>query len=178
MQERVRIRLLRGTESDILADGSLDYPDDVLLRLDLVIASIHARHRMDARSMTARLTRALRHPLFKIWGHGLGRLLERRPPVDCDVPAVLDAVAESRAVVEINGDPHRLDLEPRWLREARRRGIRFVIATDAHSTGELQNARWGTIIARRGWVRREEVLNTLPFERFRQAVRPGAGDGR
>ncbi|HXY41953.1 MAG TPA: PHP domain-containing protein [Vicinamibacteria bacterium] len=177
VQEQVKVRLLRGTESDILADGSLDYPDHVLERMEVVIASIHARHRMDARSMTERLTRALRHPLFKIWGHGLGRLLERRPPVDCDVPAVLDAVSESRAAVEINGDPHRLDLEPRWVREARRRGIRFVISTDAHSVGELQNARWGTTVARRGWVRRSEVLNTLPVERFRDAVRPGGAGG-
>ena len=175
VQERVGIRILRGTEADILADGSLDYPDDVLAQLDIVIASIHARHGMDARRMTERIVRAMRHPLFKVWGHGLGRLIERRPPVACDVPAILDAVAESRAAIEINGDPHRLDLEPRWLREARRRGIRFVVSTDAHSVGELWNAQYGVTMARRGWVRRSEVLNTLGASGFLAAVRP-SGD--
>jgi DNA polymerase (family 10) len=176
VQERVKIRLLRGTEADILADGALDYPDPILEQLDVVIASIHSRHGLDERKMTERLSRAMSHPLFKVWGHGLGRLIDRRPPVACDVPAVLDVIARSGAAIEINGDPHRLDLPPRWLREARTRGIRFVISTDAHSTGELRNARYGVTMARRGWVRRGEVLNTLPVERFRAAVRPrGAG---
>jgi DNA polymerase (family 10) len=92
------------------------------------------------------------------------------------VEAILDAVGESRAAIEINGDPHRLDLEPRLVRSARRRGIRFVVSTDAHSVGELWNARYGVTMARRGWVRRGEVLNALPVESFRAAVRP-AGDG-
>ena len=87
--------------------------------------------------MTARLVRAMRHPCFKIWGHALGRLLLSRPPFACRVEEVLDAIAESRAAIEINGDPHRLDLEPRWIRAARERGIPFVISTDAHSVAEL-----------------------------------------
>jgi len=86
---------------------------------------------------------------------------------------VLDAVASSRAAVEVNGDPHRLDMVPRWLREARKRGIRFVISTDAHSTAQLRNIRYGVAMARSGWVRRGEVLNALPAEAFRRAVRPG-----
>jgi DNA polymerase (family 10) len=88
--------------------------------------------------------------------------------------AVLDAMAASRAAVEVNGDPHRLDMVPRWLREARKRGIRFVISTDAHSNAQLRNVRWGVAMARRGWVRRGEVLNALPEPEFRRAVRPGA----
>ena len=88
--------------------------------------------------------------------------------------AVLDAVASSRAAVEVNGDPHRLDMEPRWIREARKRGIRFVISTDAHSTAQLRNVRYGVAMARRGWVRRGEVLNALTEAAFRRAVRPGA----
>jgi len=173
-QEKVKVRLLRGTESDILADGALDYPDAVLEQLDIVIASVHNRFRMDSEQMTRRLVRAMRHPVFKVWGHARGRYVLTRPPFDCDMDAVLDAVASSRAAVEVNGDPHRLDMEPRWIREARKRGIRFVISTDAHSTSQLRNVRYGVAMARRGWVRRGEVLNALPEEAFRRAVRPGA----
>jgi DNA polymerase (family 10) len=172
VQETVGVRLLRGTESDILGDGSLDYPDAVLERLDVVIASIHSRLRMDADQMTRRLVRAMAQPLFKIWGHALGRLVLSRPPIDCHVEDVLDVVAASRAAVEINGDPHRLDMEPRWIRAARGRGIRFVISTDAHSVAELGNLRYGVAMARRGWVRRGEVLNTLDVEGFARAVSP------
>src|SRR5689334_17777636 len=161
VQEQVAVRLLRGTESDILADGALDYPDDVLERLDVIIASIHARHRMDADRMTERIVRAMRHPCFKIWGHALGRLVLSRPPIEAHVERILDAIAASSAAIEINGDPHLLDLPPVWIRAARERGIRFVISTDVHATGELRNVRYGVAMARRGWVRRGEVLNTL-----------------
>jgi len=88
------------------------------------------------------------------------------------VEQVLDAVMESRAAVEINGDPHRLDMEPRWVRAARTRGIRFVVSTDAHSTGALRNVRWGVDMARRGWLTSNDVLNTRGVDEFRQAVRP------
>jgi DNA polymerase (family 10) len=173
VQEKVKgITILRGTESDILQDGRLDYPDAVLAQLDVVIASIHNRHRMDADQMTRRLVAAMRNPFFKVWGHGLGRYVLSRPPIECRVEEVLDAAAGSRVAVEVNGDPRRLDLEPRWQREARRRGLRFVISTDAHSTRALGNVRWGVAMARRGWVRKGEVLNTLPVEQFRRAVRP------
>ena len=172
VQESVTVRLLRGTESDILADGGLDYPDDILEQLDVVIASIHRRHRMDADQMTQRLVRAMALPCFKIWGHALGRLVLSRPPIECRVEEVLDTIASSRAAVEINGDPRRLDLPPRWLRAARERGIRFVVSTDAHSVAEIANVRYGVAMARRGWVRRDEVLNTLPAEAFARAVAP------
>jgi DNA polymerase (family 10) len=175
VQEQVAVRLLRGTESDILADGALDYPDDVLERLDVIIASIHARHRMDADRMTERIVRAMRHPCFKIWGHALGRLVLSRPPIEAHVERILDAIAVSSAAIEINGDPHRLDLPPVWIRAARERGIRFVISTDAHATGELRNVRYGVAMARRGWVRRGEVLNTLDAEAFARAVAPAGG---
>jgi DNA polymerase (family 10) len=172
VQEKVKVRLLRGTESDILADGGLDYPDSVLDGLDVIIASIHGRHRMDGAAMTARLLRAVSLPAFKIWGHPLGRLILRREPIDCDVEAVLDAVARSRCAVEISGDPYRLDLPPAWIPAARRRGIRFVISTDAHAVGDLDNVKYGIAMARRGGVRRAEVLNALPPAEFRDAVRP------
>jgi DNA polymerase (family 10) len=174
VQEGTRVQLLRGTESDILVDGSLDYPDSILERLDVVIASIHARNHMDEDQMTRRLVRAMRLPVFKIWGHALGRLLGKRPPFACRVEEVLDAIAESRAAIELNGDPYRLDLEPRWARAARERGIRFVISTDAHSTRSLGNVRFGVTMARRAGLAARHVLNTLPVDDFRAAVRPAA----
>jgi len=172
VQEGVSVRLLRGTESDILRDGSLDFPDAILARLDVVIASIHERHGMDADQMTRRLVRAMRHPVFKIWGHALGRYVLSRPPFACRLDEVFDAIAESRAVIEVNGDPNRLDLAPEHIRKARRRGIRFVVSADAHSTAAIRNLRWGVDMARRGWIRRDEVLNTLGPDEFAAAVRP------
>jgi DNA polymerase (family 10) len=172
VQERVSIRLLRGTECDILRDGALDYPDPVLEQLDIVIASVHQRYRMTAAEMTERLVAAMRHPRFKVWGHALGRYLLSRPALACDVERVLDVAAESRVAIEINGDPYRLDMEPRWVREARRRGLRFVISSDAHSVAALDNVRWGVDMARRGWLQPDEVLNTRDLAGFRSAVRP------
>jgi DNA polymerase (family 10) len=172
VQEMVKVRLLRGTESDILEDGGLDYPDAVLEKFDVIIASIHSRMKMDSAAMTARLVRAMRQPVFKIWGHALGRLIMRREPFACRVEEVLDAVAESRAAIEINGDPHRLDLAPEHAQAARARGIKFVISTDAHSTDNLHYLRYGVHTARRGWIRRGDVLNALPVDDFMRAVKP------
>jgi DNA polymerase (family 10) len=157
-----------------LETGALDYPDDVLEQFDVIIASIHSRMKMDADQMTKRLVQAMRQPVFKIWGHALGRLIQRRDPFACRVEEVLDAVAESRAAVEVNGDPYRLDMEPRWIKEARRRDIRFVISTDAHSVGGMHNLRFGVGTARRGGLRRGEVLNALGPAAFMKAVRPAA----
>jgi DNA polymerase (family 10) len=172
VQESVRVRLLRGTESDIRPDGSLDYPDEVLAQMDVIIASIHERHRMDSKQMTRRIVTALRHPFFKIWGHALGRYVRSRPPIECDLDEVFDAAAESRVAIEVNGDPHRLDLEPRWQREARKRRIPFVISTDAHSTGQMRNLRFGIAMARRGGLTPKDVLNTRTAAQFRALVRP------
>ena len=172
VQERVKIKLLKGTESDILEDGSLDYPDHYLEQFDIIIASIHSRHKMDADQMTQRLLRALKLPVFKVWGHPLGRLIQSRAPFACRMEEVLDAVAVSRCAIEVNGDPRRLDLEPAWIRVARERGIKFIVSTDAHSTGALKYLPYGIFTARRGWLTRDEVLNTLDAENFIKAVRP------
>jgi DNA polymerase (family X) len=175
VQELVSTRILRGTESDILVDGALDYDDRTLEQFDVIIASIHGRMRLDREAMTSRIERAMRHPLFKIWGHGLGRLLLRRPPVDCDVERVLDVIARERVAIEINGTPHRLDLEPRWARAARERGIRFVVSSDAHSTRGLGATRFGVMMARRAGLRAHDVLNTFEAKDFIDAVRPRSG---
>jgi len=122
--------------------------------------------------MTERLVRAMRLPLFKIWGHPLGRLILKRDPIACRLDEGLDAMAEGRAAVEINGAPYRLALPPEHLGGARRRGLPFVISTDAHSTRDLGHLEYGVAMARRGGVRRREVLNTLPAPEFRRAVAP------
>jgi DNA polymerase IV (family X) len=171
-QEKVGIKLLKGTECDILADGELDYPDDILSQFDVIIASVHSRFRLDREQMTKRLLNCMRNKHFKIWGHPLGRLVLRRDAIDCDVEAVLDAVAESRAAIEINGDPYRLDLAPNWARLARERGIKFIISTDAHSIYDLQNLPYGIHMARRAGIRKDEVLNTWKPDDFAKFVRP------
>jgi DNA polymerase (family X) len=168
----VPIRIFRGTESDILRDGSLDYPDAVLEQLDVVIASIHARHRLSREDMTRRLEQALSLPLFKIWGHGLGRILNHRDPIDCDVPAVLDALARGGGAVELNADPYRLDLPPAWIPHARERGIPFVVSVDAHSSNGFRVLPLGVTMAKRGALTANEVLNTLSPAEFAQRVRP------
>ena len=172
VQERVRIRLLKGPEADVLEDGALDWPDEILEELEVVVASVHSRMKMDEQEMTRRLVRAMSHPIFKIWGHAVGRLLLEREAYPVRVEEVLDALAASRGAVEVNGDPRRLDLEPRWIRAALARGIPIVLSTDAHSTGSLAYLGYAVTTARRGWVRRGQVLNTLPAEAFAAAVRP------
>jgi DNA polymerase (family X) len=175
VQERVRVKLLKGTESDITEEGGLDFPDAVLERLDVIVASVHARFRMDEAAMTQRLVRAMSLPVFKIWGHALGRLLLERDPFPCRMEEVLDALARSRGAVEVNGDPHRLELEPRFLRLARARGIPVVLSVDAHSTGALGHLRYAVGTARRGGIRRSEVINCKSAGDFARAVRPVEG---
>lgn len=172
VQERVSIKLLRGTESDILQDGGLDYPDSILEKFDVIIASIHNRYKLDEAAMTKRIISAMKNPLFKIWGHPLGRLVLRRPPISCRIEEILDVIAKSRAIIEISGDPHRLDLEPRWIKEARKRRIKFVISTDAHSISDLRNLQFGIGMARRAGTTSREVLNTRGVGAFRKAVKP------
>lgn len=172
VQEQTKVKILKGTESDILQNGSLDYPDWILEQFDVIVASIHSRYQMNSEQMTKRIIKAMRQPVFKIWGHALGRKIQHRPPFDCRVEEILDAIAESRAAIEINGDPYRLDMEPRWIREARKRKIKFVVSVDAHSMNALHNLKYGVGIARRGWVRKGEVLNGLGVKAFQKAVRP------
>jgi DNA polymerase (family X) len=172
VQERVGIRIFKGTEADILVDGAIDWPDRILERLDVLIVSIHNRYRQNEEAMTQRLLRAMRAPVFKIWGHPLGRLVMARPPIACRVEQVLDALATARGAIEINGDPRRLDLEPSWSREACRRGIPFVLSVDAHSTPELDNLQYAIGLARRAGLGPSDVLNTRDATTFGRLVRP------
>src|SRR3981081_1334164 len=172
VQEQTKVKILKGTESDITQDGSLDYPDWILEQFDVIVASIHARYKMNEDQMTQRIVKAMREPVFKIWGHALGRLIEKRPPFDCRVEEILDVIVESRAALEIKRYVARLGIEPRWVREARKRKIKFVISGDAHSAGAQNNVTLGVARARHGWVRRGEVLNALGVKAFQKAVRP------
>lgn len=166
------VRILRGTEADILADGAIDVPRELIPELDVIIASVHQRFALDRDGTTARLIAAMRQPFFKIWGHALGRLVLRREPIDVRLDDVLDAIAESRAAIEINGDPYRLDLEPLHARQAARRGIKFVLSCDAHSPRALDAVRFAVAMARRARVRRQDVLNALPPDELMAAIRP------
>jgi len=167
-----RARILRGTEADILADGTIDVPRELIGELDVIIASVHQRHHLDQDAMTARLVTAMRQPFFKIWGHALGRLVMRRAPIDVRIDEVLDAIADSPAAIEINGDPYRLDLDPDNARRAARRGIKFVLSCDAHSTRGLGATRYAVALARRARLRKSDVLNALPPYELAAAIRP------
>ncbi len=153
VQQTVTIRILKGTECDILSDGRLDYPDEILEQFDVIIASIHSRYRQADEQMTKRLLTALRNPYFKVWGHPLGRILLSRGPIPCDVAMVLEAVRDARVAIEINGDPYRMDLPSQWSKLANQLGFQFIISTDAHSTGNYRNLKYGIHLARRAGIR-------------------------
>ncbi|WLB24056.1 PHP domain-containing protein [Bradyrhizobium japonicum] len=154
-------RILKGIESDILADGSLDYDDDVLERFDFVVASIHGRFKLDRKAQTQRLLRAISDPRTTIIGHMTGRQLQRRPGYEIDVEKVLRACAKHDVVVEINAHPWRLDLDWRWHRAALEFGCMLSINPDAHSIPELNHMHWGVLMARKGGVPAERVLNAM-----------------
>jgi DNA polymerase (family X) len=165
------ITLLKGIESDILADGSLDYPDALLAKLDVVIGSVHQRHKMDRAQMTRRILRAFDNPHLHILGHATGRLLQRRDPSPMDMDAILDAAAARGVAVEINGNPERLDLKASHVRKAVARGVRLVCSADAHSTRELDHLAFAVSTARRGWARKKDILNTRGAEAFSAELR-------
>lgn len=167
-------RILRGTEADILADGAIDVPPEIVGELDVIIASVHQRYGLDEDGNTARLIAAMRQPFFKIWGHALGRLVLRRDPIPVRLDEVFDAIAEGPAAIEINGDPYRLDLDPANARRAAARGIKFVLSCDAHSTKGLEATRFAVAMARRARIRRSAVLNARPVDELAALIRPAS----
>jgi DNA polymerase (family 10) len=160
------IRVLKGIEADILADGRVDYDEAVLGRLDFVIASIHSRFNMNQAEMTQRMLTAMDNPYVSIIGHPTGRLLLARNPYPIDLDAVLEKAQERGIALELNADPHRLDLDWRILRRARDRGVLISIGADAHSIPTLRHVDNGIGIARKGWLTADDVLNTLPVDDF------------
>lgn len=167
VQERVPgIRVFRSAEVDILKDGSLDLPDEILGELDVVVVSVHSFMDQDKTTMTERVLRAIQHPEVDVLAHPTGRLLGRREPFALDVEAVLAAAAQLDVAVELNANPNRLDFSDVHVRRARELGVKVVISTDAHAPRELANMRFGVEQARRGWLEAADVLNALPLEAF------------
>jgi DNA polymerase (family 10) len=164
------VRILRGLEVDLLADGTLTLPDEQLASLDLVLAAVHSQMKLPREEQTRRYLRALDHPRVRILAHPTARRLGRRGMVDADWDAILARAAERGVAVEANASPERLDLPGPLLRRARELGCRLVVSTDAHSVRELDNLRWGVDQARRGWASQQDVLNTLPLAELLAAL--------
>ncbi len=160
--------ILKGIESDILAGGELDYPDDFLEKFDFVVASVHSRFQMSREEMTERICRAIAHPATNILGHPTGRLLLEREPYQLDMERVLESAAKHGVAMEINASPWRLDLDWRVLRQAKKLGCRFAINPDAHHVSGLAEVSYGIGIARKGWLGAEDVINTMKLEDFRR----------
>ena len=168
------VKVLSGIECDILRDGSMDLADDALAALNLVTGSVHSYLALDAREMTDRLLKALECRHLKILGHPTGRILLRRESFLFDFEKVAEDAARRGVAMEINATPDRLDLAPHLIRSAKARGVRFTISTDAHHPKHLANMRLGVATARRGWLEKQDVLNTLPLNQFLGALRKPA----
>lgn len=166
------ITLLKGIEVDILEDGSLDLPDSILGRLDLVVGALHSAFTLTREQQTRRLLRALEHPHFSILAHPSSRLLGERPPINCDYSALIAAARERGCALELNAQPERLDLNDLHCREARDQGVPIAISSDAHSTLDFAGLRFGIGQARRGWLEARDVLNTRPLGAVRRLLKP------
>ncbi len=173
MSETAGIKIFAGIEVDILADGTLDLSDSVLEDMDVVIASVHSHFNQSAAEMTDRLLKAVENPNTSIIGHPTGRQLLRRDAYPFDVDAVMKAAAQHKVAMELNSFPERLDLCDRHLRLAKQYGVKIVINTDSHHTSHLDKIRFGVLQARRAWLTKEDVLNTLPVEKFAKAMKHG-----
>ena len=170
-EKELGIRVLAGAEVDILKDGELDYSDELLTQLDVVVCSVHSYFNLDREEMTGRILAAIENPYTQIIAHPTGRLLLRRDPFDYDMEKVLDACAKHGVAMECNSYPDRLDLKDVYLRMCKERGVKVVISTDAHSTTNLAFIRYGVTMARRGWLEKKNVINTLPCDEFLSALR-------
>jgi DNA polymerase (family 10) len=167
------IRIFAGIEVDILGDGSLDLSDPVLEQMDVVIASVHSHFNQDRETMTARLLKAISNPNVSVIGHPTGRQLLRRDAYPFDLDAVLKAALKHKVAMELNSYPDRLDLSDVHLRAAKQVGVKVVINTDSHHTSHLEKIRFGVTQARRAWLTKDDVLNTLPTPKFAQAMKRG-----
>lgn len=165
------LTILAGIEVDILADGTLDLSDSVLEQMDIVIASVHSHFNQSASAMTDRLLKAVENPNTSLIGHPTGRMLLRRDAYAFDIDTVLKAAARKKVAMELNSYPDRLDLNDRHLRLAKQHGVKIVINTDSHHTSHLDKIRFGILQARRAWLTKQDVLNTLPLPKFARAMK-------
>lgn len=161
-----KFRILKGVECDILRDGEMDYPDDILATMDVVVASIHSRYKQSRAEMTDRILGAMENPYVHIIGHVSGRLLLMRDAYDFDVEAVLEAAARTRTVMEINADPRRLDLDWRYCRRAKELGVKFAVNPDAHDVAAYRYVHYGIAMARKGWLEPGDVINCMGLSDF------------
>ena len=159
--EGTDFRVFAGTECDLHKDGTLDFPDDVLAQLDYVVVSIHQAFTLPEAEMTARVVRAMENPHVTIMGHLTGRLLLRRESYALDIPAVLDAAARTKTVIELNSNPYRLDMDWRWWKLAKERGVKCAINPDAHRVEGFADLWYGVSQARKGWLEKSDVVNCL-----------------
>jgi len=170
------IRVLVGSEVDILKDGALDYSDEILAQIDVVVCSIHSYFNLDRAEMTERMLAAIEDPYTQIIGHPTGRLLLKREELPYDMEKVLDACAKNGVAMECNSYPDRLDLKDVYLRLCKEKGVKVVISTDSHNTSNLSFIRYGVTMARRGWLEKNDVINTLPAKEFLAALRAKPGE--
>jgi DNA polymerase (family X) len=169
-EESENFRLFAGIECDILRDGSLDFPDDVLAELDYVVASVHSAFTLSEADMTRRIIRAMQNPHVTMLAHPTGRLLLKRDPYAVDIPAIIDAAGETGTWIEINAAPKRLDLDWRWWPLAKEKGVKCVINPDAHGIERLQDLWFGVGVARKGWLTKNDVMNCLPLGKIEAAL--------
>jgi DNA polymerase (family 10) len=170
------IRVLVGSEVDILKDGALDYSDEILAQVDVVVCSIHSYFNLDRVAMTERMLAAIENPYTQIIGHPTGRLLLKRDAYEYEMEKVLDACAKNGVAMECNSYPDRLDLKEVYLRMCKERGVKVVISTDSHNTTNLNFIRYGVTMARRGWLEKKDVINILPAKEFLAALRAKPGE--
>lgn len=169
--KRDNFRVFAGVECDILRDGSLDFPDEILAELDYVVASIHSAFNLAEAEMTQRIIKAISNPYVTILAHPTGRLLLKREPYAVDIPAVIEAAAETGTWIEINAAPKRLDLDWRWWPLAKQKGVKCVINPDAHRVDRLQELAFGVGVARKGWLTKADVMNCLPLGKIETELR-------
>ena len=178
LNKRIKgFRVWHGIESDILTDGSLDYPPEILAMFDFIIVSIHQNFGMSEADMTRRIVRAIENPYTTMLGHPTGRLLLAREGYKVDVHALIDAAAESNVIIEINSSPHRLDLDWRYVRTARDKGIKIAICPDAHTVEGMNDFLYGVGIARKGWLTKNDVINCLDTQSVQTVFDSKRGDG-
>ena len=167
-QEETEIKLFSGTESDILANGNLDYPDEVLADLDLIVASVHSSLKMDKAKATKRLITAVENPFTSILGHPTGRLLLSRPGYPIDTAKVIDACAANNVAIELNANPNRLDMDWRWINYAISKGVLISINPDAHSIAGLDDSQYGVDAARKAGLPIAYCLNAMDLDEFEE----------
>ena len=162
------IKLLCGSEVDILSDGTLDYPDEILKELDIVIAAIHTGFKQDEKTITGRIIKAIKNRYVHIIAHPTGRLLNWREPYNVNIEEIIDAAAENGVALEINAYPKRLDLPDIWCKKAKEKGVMLAIGSDSHFSEQLEFMKFGVFVARRGWLEKKNLLNCLDYSSIRK----------